>query len=236
MENELKVSITEYNELDSENFFKLDFKGQSLKSNKKFEEWKKKMRLKHGKNEILYYCQRDNLYFYGTFSYDGSKCPLCTAHICYFCKRSTNISLDCCPIGRVYWILTNDALYFFKKDDSKYEYGYGEHYDFCDIFLRFLLPLYPSIYLVGYISFTFYYGLYYPEEKDEKRTYYFEEDNIPIYISIFINALIALILSLIFFIHIIFFKVLILVFSIFPMFYPIRYYLGILKLAFEQFK
>jgi len=42
MENELKVSITEINELGSENFFKLDFKGQSLKSNKKFEEWEKK--------------------------------------------------------------------------------------------------------------------------------------------------------------------------------------------------
>jgi len=236
MENELEVNISENNEINTENIFKLDFKGQSLKSNKKFEAWKEKMRLKISKNAILYNCKEDNLYFYGTFSYDGSECPSCKGHICYFCKRSTNIDLDCCPLGRAYRTLSYDALYFIKENEENYYYSYGEHYDFWYVFSKFLLPLYTSIYLAGIISNNLYHSQFYPREKDKKRTYYFREDSQATFINIIINALIALILSLIFFIHVIYFKVLILVFSIFPKNYPIKYYLGILKMGMEQFR
>ena len=41
------------------------------------------LQIKYGKNAKLYYCKEDNLYFYGTFSYEGSECPSCKNHICY---------------------------------------------------------------------------------------------------------------------------------------------------------
>ena len=236
MENELEVNIAENNEINTENIFKLDFKGQSLKLNKKFEAWKEKMWLKNGKNAILYNCKKDNLYFYGAFSYDGSECPSCNGHICYFCKRSTNIDLDCCSIGRAYRTLSYDALYFIKENDENYYYEYGNNYDFWYVFSKFLLPLYTSIYLAGIISNNLYHSLFYPREKDKKRTYYFREDSKATCINIIINAFIALILSLIFSIHVIYFKVLLLLFSIFPKNYPIKYYLGILKMGMEQFR
>ena len=72
------------------------------------------MLLKYGKNSKLFYCKEDNLFFYGTLLYDGSECPSYKGHIYYFCLRSTNICLDCCPLGRVYPILSYDALYFIK--------------------------------------------------------------------------------------------------------------------------
>ena len=236
MENDLEVNIAQNNEIKSENIFKLDFKGQSLKTNKKFVSWKEKMQIKYGKNAKLYYCKEDNLYFYGTFSYEGSECPSCKNHICYFCLRGTNICLDCCPLGRAYRILSYDALFFIKENDKNYDYNYGDHYSFCDVFYKFLLPLYTSIYLEGIISANFYHKLFYPEEKDKDRYYYFLEDSIATWINIIINILIALILSLIFGIHVIYFKVLLLVFSIFPKHYPIKYYLGILKMGMEQFR
>ena len=236
MENEFELNVAENNEINPENIFKLEFKGQSLRSNKKFEAWKEKMMIINGKNAILYYCKKDNLYFYGTFSYNGTQCPLCKCHICYFCKRRTNSGLNCCPLGRAYHIFSYDALYFLKENDVDFDYNYGEDYDFCDVFLRFLLPFYTSIYLAGIISNNLYHSLYYPEEKDKDRYYYFREDNKATYINIIINALISLILSLIFFIHVIYFKVLLLVFSIFPKNYPIKYYLGILKMGMDQFR
>ena len=235
MENELEENIAGNNEKNQENIFKLDFKGQSLKSNKKFGEWKEKMKLKNDKNAILYYCKNDNLYFYGTLTYYGSECPLCKDNICYFCLRNTNICFDCCPLGRVYRILSYDALFFIKENDQNYEYDYGDNYNFCDVFSKFILPFYTFIYLAGIISNNLYHSLFYPREKDPERVYYFRDNNQATFINIIINALMALILSIIFFIHDIYFKFLLLFFSLFPKHYPIKYYLRILKMGMEQF-
>ena len=231
MENELQSNITE----DNENVFKLDFKGQSIKLNQKFELWKKKMKKKNSKKTKLFYFKTDNLYFYGALTYDEYECPLCKDHICYFCLGSTNICLDCCPLGRAYRILSYDALFFIKENDKDYEYDYGDNYDFCDVFLRFLLPCYTFIYLCGIISNNLYHSLFYPREKDKNRTYYFRCDSVASEINIIINAVIGLILSLIFFFHDAYFKILIIVLSIIPKHYPIKYYLAILKMGMEQF-
>ena len=162
MENILEDNIKDNNEIINDNFFKLEYKGQSVESSSKFQTWKKKMLKKYGNNSKIYKCKADNTYFYASiektsFSLCPKECPLCKCSICYFCSRSTNHDLNCCVIGRVYYLLFNNGFTYI--DDKYYHSSYSE-VTFCYIFIRFLFPVYTFFYISGIISQNIYYVLY----------------------------------------------------------------------------
>ena len=64
MENDREENIVNNLDINTENFFKLDFGGQSLKTNTKFQSWKKKMINIYGNKAALFICKKDNAYFY----------------------------------------------------------------------------------------------------------------------------------------------------------------------------
>ena len=237
MENEITSPMI------SNEIFILDYKGQLLKNNKKFDSWKKEQLKKYGSNAKLYKCKQDNGYFYSPtknnkyFSFDAKECPLCKKQICYFCSRTTTVRNEedyyrdlshCCPTGNIYYLLFHKTNRFLNKNITNHnlEYTYKE------TIKRFFIPLYSFIYLVGTISFCFFHGLRFKNEIPDEQ--YFKED-CPSFTSIFLNAGVGLILYLIFFIYIIYFKLLLLITSIFCKKYPLNYYLGILNFGITQF-
>ena len=222
--------------------FRSDYEGQLLKNNKKFEEWKKEQLTKYGSNAKLYKCKNDNGYFYSPtennkyFSFDTKKCPSCHTPICYFCSRIVTVDNDddfrrslshCCPTSNIYYLLFHKTKRFLNSHNHHYEVSYDK------TFKKFFIPIYSFIYLVGIISFCLFHGLIYKNNNAEEQ--YFKEDCLYI-TSIIINALVGLILFLIFFIYTIYFKLLLLISSVFCKKYPLNYYLGIINFGMSQFR
>ena len=87
--------------------------------------------------------------------------------------------------------------------------------DYSFIFIRFFLPIYTFCYLTGILS-KYIFHLIKPDSKKERRFgYYFDDRNWACITSIFINAEVELILAFIFFFHDIYFKFILIFFSIF---------------------
>ena len=61
MEN---LCIAEDISSESNDIFKLEYKGQLIKDNVKFKAFKKEKIKKYGSNAKLYHCKNENLYFY----------------------------------------------------------------------------------------------------------------------------------------------------------------------------
>jgi len=234
MEN---LSIIDNISAGSNDIFKLDYKGQLIKDNKKFKTFKKEKIKKYGSNAKLYFCKDENLYFYAPtknnnfFSFDDAECPSCGINICYFCSKNSGPDLICCPIGSMYDLLFHKGLTFTDNTDNVYEAHDVTYYQ---LIPRFFIPFYSFIYLVGIISFKLFHGLR-KNDMSEDEYYYFKE-NWQSFTSIILNALLGLVLYLIFFIHTIYFKLLILISSIFFKNKPFRYYLGIIGCGVDQFQ
>ena len=234
MEN---LNVIENISVESNDIFKLDYKGQLLKDNIKFKAFKNEKKKKYGSNAKLYYCKNENAYFYARtinnsfFSFDGAECPSCKDYICYFCSKSSNDDLDCCPTGSMYTLLFKKGLTFTDNIDNIYS---GHDVTYYQLIPKFFIPFYSFIYLVGIISFILFHGLEFPGE-DKGRHFYFKE-NCQSFTSIILNALVGLVLYLIFFIHTIYFKLLILISSIPFKKKPFRYYIGIIGFGVDQFQ
>ena len=223
-------------------FFRLDYEGQLIKNSKKFDEWKKEQLSKYGSNAKLYKCNSDNGYFYSPienskyFSFDAKQCPSCNQQICYFCSRVTNINneddshnklSECCQTSNIYYLLFHKAKRFLTElddDDIIQKIGYEQSV------IKFYFPLYSFIYLVGIIFFCLFQGLIYKNNTFEEQ--YFKDDCASS-TSIFINTMVGFLLSLIFFIYSIYFKLILILASVFFNKYPLKYYLGIINVAFQ---
>ena len=229
--------------IKSNEIFQLDYKGQSLKNNKKFEEWQKEQLARYGSNAKLYKCIQDNGYFYSPtknnkyFSFDAKRCPSCNKQICYFCSKisyadneddSRRVLSECCPTSNMYYLLFHKTKRFLYNNENYY---LSVKYE--NTYKKFFIPLFSFIYLVGIISFCLFHGLMYKYNIPEEQ--YFKED-CPSITSIILNALVGLILSLIFFIHTIYFKLLLLISSVCSKKNPLNYYLGIINFGLNQFR
>ena len=218
MENNLNEQSITNIDINNENFFELDYEGQDLKTNNKFQSWKKKMINLYGKKSKMYKCIYDNTYFYTSNIYEGEgECPLCKKYICYYCSLN---EYECCARGNIYHMMFQDGAHFI---------GYKHDEEYCFIFVRFLFPIYTFCYLSGILSKNLFYVVYKETGKEKPNDCYFDESNCACMTSIFINAGFALVLSLIFFLHDIYFKILLILFSLFCKNYPLKWYLGILK-------
>ena len=88
------------------NVFKLDYKKQKMNNNLKFIKWKKQMLRIYGINSKIFFCSKDNIYFYASndefnkFPFYQGICPFCNKKVCYFCSRPSNVSRGLCCIKR----------------------------------------------------------------------------------------------------------------------------------------
>jgi len=234
MEN---LCIAEDISSESNDIFKLEYKGQLIKDNAKFKAFKKEKIKKYGSNAKLYHCKNENLYFYvptkknNFFSFDAVECPSCKENICYFCSKDSTVDLNCCPIGSMYDLLFHKGLTFTDDKENVYE---GHDVTYYQLIPKFFIPFYSFIYLVGIISFKLFHGL--RKNDESKEGYYYFKENCQGLTSILFNALLGLALYITFFIHTIYFKLLILISSIFFKNKPFRYYLGIIGFGVDQFQ
>ena len=227
--------IENYSEQSNE-FFKVDYKGQLLKDNIRFQTFKKEQQKKYGSNAKLYYSKNEEVYFYAPSKNNSSilfeasrKCPLNGYNICYFC--SSHAYTNCCSKNNFYRLFFEHGLTFIDNVDVKLE---KHKVTYKQLYPKFFIPLYTYIYLIGIISFNLFHGLRY-NGKNKERNFYFQE-NCSGGCSIVLNFFYGIILYLIFFIHTIYFKLLILISSIFFKKRPFRYYIGIIGFGVDQFQ
>ena len=112
MENEENNKNDNFNIMDglvSSDYYKIEYSGQNINNNIKFQKWKKDMINLYGKRKlVLIKCFKDNLFFcvdktknINQYRYE---CPICTRFICYYCLKpytDNNEFEDCCFRGRL---------------------------------------------------------------------------------------------------------------------------------------
>ena len=221
MENVKENYLIDINGEKIENIFKLDYKEQSVKDNSKFNSWRNRMLQKYGNDAKLFKCSYDKIYFYPSnkkLSSCSSTCPSCNLSICYYCSRLATYDIDnCCLKRRIHYKLFYDGFLFIN----------GESNEFQCFFYLFLIPLCTHFLFIHLIYIDFFYDLKKSNPKDYNK-YYFKEKKI-FRISIMINKLMAIILTVTYIIYSFYFKIILLFISLFTKFYPIKYYLGIIK-------
>ena len=130
----------------NENIFRIEYKGQNIKKNEKFLNWKNMTLEKSGKEAQLFYCNKDNIFFY---VYDSScfrsACPICGNNICYFCSE---IYENCCIKRKIYKIALDKE-------------------EFCEVVIIYFIPYINSIYIMLTISSFFL------KEKIDENYHYF---------------------------------------------------------------
>ena len=235
MEVDLENNLTNKIDTTSKYFFEVEYEGQTLKDNLKFESWKKKMLKKYGEKAKLYQCKYDNIYYYDTnenndkISFNGIKCPLCKRPICYFCSKESDFNLMCCMKGKLYYWFFHDGFIYIDKE---YRNIYKDE-DFYNILKYFLIPCVTFFFMIGTIAKDLYHGL----QKTYKPldNYYFNDDNFSIFIVI-VNVLIDIFLNISFFVQHLYFKIFLLFISIFFKNYPLKYYFGLIKGGWEDLR
>ena len=147
MENDNNNLITNVINKDQEDVFVLDYKGQNMKNNLKFKEWKKKMDIKYKeeKEKMCIKCPFENIYFYGIhFNNDTViECPSCEKTFCYCCLKMTNLNNSCCLRRKLIKMHYNGIMY--SNSES--------HFDIKCQLIEFLIPGY-NIDLLMAITFN----------------------------------------------------------------------------------
>ena len=222
MENEIDVGLTN-SKANNPNIFLLDYKGQKLKNNSKFEEWKKKRMEIYGNNAKLFKCKRENAYFY--VSYENCKklfylceCPSCQSYICYFCSNNGN----CCTLNKIIEMIYDDGFSIIHPTQ------YHDHSDYLFEYMLFLIPICTLFLFIGVIGKNLYHVLHKIKNIKNGEYYYFRDDNFS-WTIVFINALVALMLSINYAIIDIYLKIILLIISLPFKNYPIKIYLGIIR-------
>ena len=231
-------------------YFKPDFPKQIISGSIKFEEFKKRKLKENGKDAKLFYCKPDNIYFYESEKnceaepYYKKRCPLCKKYICYFCKSQESNSAE---LNRGYCcikLFIHDLLFYSGK-----QYLKGKDFDWIDrpfrnITILSILPL------TGFIAYSIVFfnvllfeliikrnpkenklhgenELYLFHDKKIYTDYYFFTFSYPnlftslIYLS-------GLSFSICYTIYDIYFKILLLIISLFTKFYPFKYFIGVI--------
>ena len=242
MENDTR-SINNENLIDINDYFKLDFVEQTLKGNRKFEEFKRQKLNELGKNAKLFHCKNDNVYFYVSkeeCEIDPryyKQCPSCKNYTCYFCGRITNYPLNeyykggCCAKLRLYYIFFYDGFQYLNKDFK--EVCFIEIFGIHNCFI--LLPFLNFFYLVFNITCSLYFLLR-MKDKNLQNNYYglyykhYSDNNYKKIILIFV--LTYLLFSICFFLLYSTFIIILLIISLFTKLYPLKYFFGIINGAY----
>ena len=242
MENELKL-LDQSNIANVKDFIKLDFPGQNLKGNKSFEDFKKEKLTELGKDAKLFYCKKDNLYFY--ISKEQCKtpplyyknCPLCNNFVCYFCKRNTSWNIvnrgNCCLKLKLYYLFFHSGFQFLKHFDQLNE---EEKQDFRINLILSYIPFFGFVKSYVLIFDALLFGALLKDKKYKNDLDNLVEKTYNRYINEYYSEIIivliilftGILLSFCFTIYDIYFKLFIMIISLFSKFIPLRYYLGIM--------
>ena len=239
MENEIELCLTKNNEEIAEDFFKPDYKGQSLNSNKKFCIWKNKMIKIYGSDAKLYRCKNDDIYFYAPKKIDNyfiyeSKCTSCNRQICYFCSRSRGNrgnDGDCCVKGKICSMILDDGFKIISEEKEEENIGHIICFNYPYELITFFIPIYSLFILFGLVSKNLYHAQI-KFKNNEFDGFYFKDNTLSWNIVV-INGGIALMISIALVIHEIYLIAIITIISLFSKFYPIKFFMGLIL---DQFK
>ena len=136
MENYSKEKeIYEDNLISNENMFKIEYKGQNLKNNQKFLNWKNMIFEKYKESAKLFYCDKDKIFFYTYWdsyqSFFFRVCPICGKNICYFCGQ---YEYKCCFKRKIY----RNIVTFFVTENI-----------FREVLFIYFIPYLNSIYIIA---------------------------------------------------------------------------------------
>ena len=245
MENESKIEDQE-GLLHANDYFKLDFPGQNLKGNKLYEDFKKRKLKELGNDAKLFYCKRENLYFYKSkneckeapFYY--KICPSCNHYVCYFCKRNSLINIadagNCCIILKINYLLLVKGFILLKGLDQLNE---EQRNQFRASLIMASIPFFGFIKTYVLIFDSLFFGLLLKDKKyknnfDENAGIAYEEylcDNYHESIIVLIIIATGVLLSICFILYDFYFKLVLLIISLFSKFYPFKYIMGIYSFA-----
>ena len=236
MENDIRTETYE-NLIDINKYFQLDFSKQTIKGNRKFEEFKKQKLNELGKDAKLFHCKNDNIYFYVSKAecekYDDDtlyyikKCPLCNNFVCYFCKRNCEMlySGECCVKSRLNYLFFYVGFESFRWERCLF----GPKLTL----LFILMPFTNVLMLFLAIALSLFFLLKQKKEKIDNDLFlygiYFLENKTIHFIFISILFILTYILfGICFFLWHSFLMIILLIISLFTEFYPIKYYLKII--------
>ena len=228
MENDSYINENFIN--NTVNKYEMEFFGQSLKKNESFIKWQNEMKKIFGNDAKLFNCKKDKIYYYANsndckkFSF-AKKCPICDSSICYFCSKYIYVgNSKCCLYRRIYCLFFKDAFVIIDNKD----------HNFYAISKFSMIPLFSVFYFIGMVSACLFYKL---QSNDECNTGYLltYEEHLKKNMNIFkvvveINVLFAIMLSIPLFLYDIYFKILLIIISIFSKNYPMKYYFGMLNM------
>ena len=245
MENENNLDFKEFfSNNNVNNYFKIDYLGQRVKGNKNFDKFQKQQLIKHGTDAYLFKCKYCNICFYisnqncKTFPFYFKECPLCNKNICYFCSitliNDDEDNGNCCVIRKLYYLFFHYGFSYFNGIDAVDE---DSQKDFYFVLILSLIPLLGLFIFLALFGGFFYFGLGLGDKKRrddfnnmaDKKTYgdylsrfYSQNLIITIYVATYIF------LTICYYIYDFYFKMLLLIVSIFFKFYPYKYYIGII--------
>ena len=241
MENENYENLVVMND-----YFQLDFAEQTIKGNRKFEEFKKQRLNKLGKDAKLFHCTNDNIYFYISkkeCEIDDNnnhcyckQCSLCKNYICYFCERigqGKPYKGNCCILSRLYYLFFVNGPREGKKDFSRIYLEETNH--FIVFIILNLIPF--TKYFVNSFSIflSLFGGLHLKDKKWKNYTYvdYIcgEEEPFIVFSHIILLST-ALALSICYTVISLYLNIIILIISVFSKFYPIKYLFGVYSTPF----
>ena len=212
-----------------ENKYEMEFEGQNLKKSESFIKWQNEMKKIYGNDAKLFKCKTDKIYYYAKKSdckkvpLYKQKCPKCNCTNCYFCSKHIDDSYDrgdCCVYRRVYCLLFQERN---KSDEQIFD----------KMFCFFIIPLFSFIYFVGTVSGLLFYKLKVANKKldgsyIENYEVHLTPSSFTFLVIIMMNAGLAIMLSFSFFMLDIYFKIILILISLFWK-YPLYYYLGLLN-------
>ena len=221
--------------LEKDNVFKPDYFGQKIsKNNNNFKTWEDTMLKKYGNNAKLFECTQDKIYFYISnkdcmdYPYYASSCPICNNNICYYCLRvSTHSRMEfckCCIRRRLYYLFHQCSQEYINPIGPLKKYA-GKFHS-----ILYVIPFINMVYTIGAISSMFFYKMYffYDNEFTSYEGRIKSEHYITFPLFFVINLLFALILSICFVIHHIYYLLIIWIISFPFKLIPIKYIAGVI--------
>ena len=215
-----------------DNVFSTEYKGQNLKNNQNYKNWKNSMFKKYGNDAKLFHCHKDNILFYVSnkecmdYPYYATRCPKCNYFVCYFCPfmedREHAGYGKCCLKRRLYYSFYQDSQIFISPR------GFWKSYDTTlnDVILVYLIPFLNLVFTIACISALLFYKMHldghYCYENRIKTGCVFE-------LFFVINALFAIVLSISYILLNFYFLLIMWIISLPFKLIPIKFWAGIIE-------
>ena len=205
--------------------FKPEIKGQNMKNNTKFINWKRKMEVNYGNTDKIFYCSEEGIYFLASKKQEDYslnylvKCSECNKSYCFFCSKyfsQLNEFEYCCFKRFLLYKLFGKYSEFIYETDYKY---------------AFIMLFFPSIiylFIIAALSASLFYKRKMKNDKYDYEMHLKKKDNKIFIIVLVLNSLLGILLSIAHISLSILIVLLIIIISIPLQFIPIKIIFGLL--------